>query len=165
MPLSSLPNEQTVTLPTLLDGDSDADFPQLIVLLYAMSGRLQLMPRDLAKAPRVRVAEFPMQTALMYLGHHKERIRVRTAADHLRVSDAQVTATVSNLHSSGWVNKVNDPKDSRTSPLTLTDQTRLRFTAFAPHFRTVNDRWFDGSGCFYAVWSGNMKVPVSRREI
>jgi len=145
MTSSNPPSELTTSLPSLLDGGSDADFRELIALLYATSGRLQAMRRDLAKALGVSVAEFSVLTALMYLERQEERIRVRTVADHLRVSGAQVTAIVGKLQSGGWVDKAGDPEDSRAVSLTLTDQTRERLAAFAPHIRTVNDRWFEGT--------------------
>jgi DNA-binding MarR family transcriptional regulator len=145
MTSSNSPSELTTSLPALLDGSSDADFRELIALLYATSGRLQAMRRDLAKALGVSVAEFSVLTALMYLERHEERIRVRTVADHLRVSGAQVTAIIRKLQSGGWVDKANDPNDNRAVSLTLTDQTHDRLAAFAPHLRAVNDRWFDGA--------------------
>ena len=99
----------------MLDGGSDADFRELIALLYATSGRLQAMRRDLAKALGVSVAEFSVLTALMYLERHEERIRVRTVADHLRVSGAQVTAIVGKLQTGGWVDKAGDPRTAAPS--------------------------------------------------
>ena len=50
MPSSHQRSEPTVSLAALLDGESDAEFRELIALLYATSGRLQAMRRDLAKA-------------------------------------------------------------------------------------------------------------------
>jgi DNA-binding MarR family transcriptional regulator len=145
MTSSNPPSELTTSLSALLDGGTDAGFRELIALLYATSGRLQAMRRDLAKALGVSVAEFSVLTALMYLERHEDRIRVRTVADHLRVSGTQVTAIVGKLQTGGWVDKAGDPVDSRAVSLTLTEQTRDRLAAFAPHLRAVNDRWFDGA--------------------
>ena len=94
MPPSCQSSEPTVSLTTLLDSGSDAEFRELIALLYATSGRLQAMRRDLAKALGVSVAEFSVLTGLMYLERQRDRIRIRTVADHLRVSGTQVTANV-----------------------------------------------------------------------
>ena len=99
MPSSHQRSEPTVSLAALLDGESDAEFRELIALLYATSGRLQAMRRDLAKALGVSVAEFSVLTGLMYLERQQDRIRIRTVADHLRVSGAQVTAIVGKLQS------------------------------------------------------------------
>ena len=99
MPSSHQRSEPTVSLAPLLDGESDAGFRELIALLYATSGRLQAMRRDLAKALGVSVAEFSVLTGLMYLERQQDRIRIRTVADHLRVSGAQVTAIVGKLQS------------------------------------------------------------------
>lgn len=138
------PSELTVSLPELLQGGSDAEFRELIALLYATSGRLQNMRRQLAKALSVSDAEFSVITGLMYLERHEKRIRVRTVADHLRVSAAQVTAIVGKLQRGGWVDKADDPDDSRAVSLSLTAQAHDRLAAFAPFLRDVNDRWFDG---------------------
>ncbi len=145
MPPSCQRSEPTVSLTTLLDSGSDAEFRELIALLYATSGRLQAMRRDLAKALGVSVAEFSVLTGLMYLERQRDRIRIRTVADHLRVSGTQVTAIVGKLQTGGWVDKSSDPEDSRAVSLTLTDKTRARLSAFAPFLRDVNDRWFVGT--------------------
>ncbi|MEC8137323.1 MAG: hypothetical protein VX107_14320, partial [Pseudomonadota bacterium] len=80
--MNSKATETTVSLPNLLVDGSDAEFRELIALLYATSGRLQAMRRELAKALSVSIAEFSVLTALMYLEQHETRIRVRTVADH-----------------------------------------------------------------------------------
>ncbi len=131
--------------PALLDGDCDADLRAVNELSYDAWGTLQAKRRDLGQVLGVSVAEFSVLTALMYLERHEESIRVRTVADHLRVSGAQVTAIVGKLQSGGWVDKASDPEDSRAVSLTLTEQTRDRLAAFAPHLRAVNDRWFEGA--------------------
>jgi len=136
--------EATVSLPNLLVDGSDAEFRELIALLYATSGRLQAMRRELAKALSVSIAEFSVLTALMYLERREESIRVRTVADHLRVSGAQVTAIVRKLESGGWVDKRTDPDDSRAVSLSLTEDAQEKLAAFAPFLCAVNDRWFDG---------------------
>ena len=50
--MNSKATETTVSLPNLLVDGSDAEFRELIALLYATSGRLQAMRRELAKALR-----------------------------------------------------------------------------------------------------------------
>lgn len=145
MKSSTRTNDLTTSLDALLESGSDAEFRELIALLYATSGRLQAMRRDLAKALGVSVAEFSVLTGLMYLERRHERVRIRTVADHLRVSGAQVTAIVGKLKSGGWVDKASDPNDSRAVSLTLTDQTRNKLAAFAPFLRDVNDSWFAGT--------------------
>ena len=142
--MNSKATKTTVSLPNLLVDGSDAEFRELIALLYATSGRLQAMRRELAKALSVSIAEFSVLTALMYLEQHETRIRVRTVADHLRVSGAQVTAIVRKLGSNGWVDKKTDPDDSRAVSLSLTSGARKKLATFAPFLRAVNDRWFDG---------------------
>lgn len=143
--MKSNTSKLTTSLPELLTAGSDAEFRELIALLYATSGRLQAMRRDLAKALGVSIAEFSVLTGLMYLERHESHVRVRTVADHLRVSAAQVTAIVGKLQAGGWVDKAADPDDSRAVSLTLTDKTRSRLAAFAPYLREVNDRWFAGT--------------------
>ncbi|MEC7303824.1 MAG: hypothetical protein VXV97_14890, partial [Pseudomonadota bacterium] len=63
--MNSKATETTVSLPNLLVDGSDAEFRELIALLYATSGRLQAMRRELAKALSVSIAEFSVLTALM----------------------------------------------------------------------------------------------------
>ena len=48
--MRSKTTEATISLPNLLVDGSDAEFRELIALLYATSGRLQAMRRELAKA-------------------------------------------------------------------------------------------------------------------
>ena len=139
------PAELTTSLTELLDQGSDAEFRELIALLYATSGRLQAMRRDLAKALGVSVAEFSVLTGLMVLERQEKSVRVRTVADHLRVSAPQVTALVGKLQAGGWLQKETDPDDSRAVSLTLTDKTRQRLSDFAPYLREINDRWFAGA--------------------
>ena len=92
--MNSKATETTVSLPNLLVDGSDAEFRELIALLYATSGRLQAMRRE--RALSVSIAEFSVLTALMYLEQHETRIRAHVA-DHLRVSGAQVTDIVRKL--------------------------------------------------------------------
>ena len=53
MPSSHQRSEPTVSLAALLDGESDAEFRELIALLYATSGRLQAMRRALSETLRL----------------------------------------------------------------------------------------------------------------
>ena len=141
--MNSKTTETTVSLPNLLVDGSDAEFRELIALLYATSGRLQAMRRELAKALSVSIAEFSVLTALMYLERHEARIRVRTVADHLRVSSPG-HGHCAEAGKQRMGDKKTDPYDSRAVSLSLTNGARKKLAAFAPFLRAVNDRWFDG---------------------
>lgn len=133
----------TVSIDALLVGGEDHEFRELIALLFAASGRLQAMRRELSKALSVSIAEFSVLTALMHL-QQQGNVRVRTIADHLHVAAAQVTAIVMKLEASGWVEKSTDPADNRAVSLRMTPLAFERLNAFAPTLRRVNDRWFEG---------------------
>lgn len=133
----------TVSIDALLVGGDDREFRELIALLFAASGRLQAMRRELSKALSVSIAEFSVLTALMHL-QQQGNVRVRTIADHLHVAAAQVTAIVKKLEASGWVEKSTDPADNRAVSLRMTPLAFERLNALAPTLRRVNDRWFDG---------------------
>ena len=71
----------TTSIEALLVDGRDDDFRELIALLYATSGRLQSMRRELATALSLSIAEFAVLSALMYLAP-KGNTRIGTIAEH-----------------------------------------------------------------------------------
>ena len=133
----------TTSIEALLVDGRDDDFRELIALLYATSGRLQSMRRELATALSLSIAEFAVLSALMYLAP-KGNTRIGTIAEHLHIAAAQVTAIVNRLARAGWVEKSVDPSDRRALRLRLTPMANDRLAGFMPLLQTVNDSWFAG---------------------
>jgi DNA-binding MarR family transcriptional regulator len=134
----------TITLPALVQSGRDADFREMISLLYAALGRLQAMRRTLAESLDLGGAEFAVVIALFRIDS-KPGVSIRSIADHLYVAAANVAVTVSKLEQMGWVAKTSNPTDSRALAIRLTSQARRRLNAYADRLRLVNDAWFWGT--------------------
>ena len=134
---------QTVTLPQLLVGGSDHVFRELIALLYASIGQLQSMRRELATALGVGTTDLSVLLALYHLSV-EERVGIRAIAEHLRMAATNVTATVSDLHSKGWLLKRADPDDGRAVSIELSATARRKLDEFASRCAAMNDAWFGG---------------------
>jgi DNA-binding MarR family transcriptional regulator len=134
----------TVTIPSLIRSGRDADFGEMISLMYAALGRLQTMRRTLAKSLGLSASEFAVIITLLR-AQEGSGLRIRRIADELHVAAANVTVTVVKLEKMGWVAKTPDPKDSRAVAINLTPQARARLRAFANGLHQVNDIWFQGT--------------------
>jgi MarR family transcriptional regulator, organic hydroperoxide resistance regulator len=134
---------QTVTLPELLVSGNDHVFRELIALLYASIGQLQSMRRELAAALGVSTMDLAVLLALHHLTS-MGRVGIRGIADHLRLAATNVTATVSELQSKGWLVKRADPDDRRALSIELTPDARQALKEFASRCSALNDVWFSG---------------------
>jgi len=134
----------TVTVPGLVQSGDDADFRELISLMYAAIGRLTVMRRALAQSLELSSAQFAVVLSLLRLGP-LGGVKIRDIADDLSVEAANVTVTVAGLETLGWVVKTSDPKDSRALAIQLTADARKRMEVFSGRLHLVNDRWFQGT--------------------
>lgn len=134
----------TVTIPGLVQSGRDADFREMVGLMYAALGRLQTMRRTLARSMGLSSAEFAVVMAVRRL-ENESGVRIRRIADDLYVAAANVTATVGRLEESGWVVKTSDPTDSRALGVRLSKRARNRVNALLQELHFVNDVWFRGT--------------------
>jgi DNA-binding MarR family transcriptional regulator len=133
----------TVTIPGLVRSGRDAEFREMISVVYGALGRLQTMRRTLAEALDLGSAEFAVVMTLLRL-ESNTGVRVRRIADDLYVAAANITATVGRLEETNWVVKAPDPTDSRALAIRLTAEARQRLQNFADQLHLVNDVWFQG---------------------
>jgi DNA-binding MarR family transcriptional regulator len=135
----------TVTIPGLVRSGQDADFREMISVMYGALGRLQTMRRTLAESLGLGSAEFAVVMTLLRL-ENTTGVRIRRIADDLYVAAANITATVGRLEQTQWVIKTSDPNDSRALAVRLTPQARERLQGFTEQLHFVNDVWFEGTG-------------------
>jgi DNA-binding MarR family transcriptional regulator len=122
----------------------DAEFGDMIALMYAALARFHTMRRMLAKSLQLSSAEFAVIITL-YRAREKHGLRVRQIADELFVAATNVTATITNLERAGWVLKSPDPRDSRAVAIQLAPKAKQRLNRFAARLLWVNDLWFQGT--------------------
>ena len=134
----------TVTVPGLVRSGDDADFRELISLMYAAVGRLTVMRRTLAQSLGLSSAQFAVVLCLLRLGA-RGGVKIRDIADDLSAEAANITVTVGSLETLRWVAKTSDPADSRAVAVQLTAQARKRMEDFSARLHLVNDRWFQGT--------------------
>jgi DNA-binding MarR family transcriptional regulator len=134
----------TVTIPSLVHTGHDADFGEMISLMYASLARLQTMRRTLAKFLHLSSSEFAVIITLLRADHGGAGLRIGRIAGELHVAAANVTATVARLERIGWLTKSPDPNDSRAVAVRLTNQGHARLGLLADKLHVVNDLWFKG---------------------
>jgi DNA-binding MarR family transcriptional regulator len=116
-------------------------FRDVVMLLYATTGRLQRLRRLVASSVELSAAEYLIVVALYRLGP-KSGVRVREIADYLHLAPENVTTAVSKLVSTKWVVKAIDPSDARAVTLRLHSSARKRMDRVTLDLREVNDLWF-----------------------
>jgi len=157
-----------------------AMFRDVVMLLYATTGRLQRLKRLVASTMDLNPAEYAIVAALYRLGP-KAGIRVRDIAAYLHVAPENVTTTVGGLVKSKWVVKALDPTDARAVTVTLHRSARQRIDRLTEELAEVNDAWFrdmspaeiqqfseylervlDGFDAAYQKASDKFQSPLSR---
>jgi DNA-binding MarR family transcriptional regulator len=122
-------------------GTRSAMFRDVVMLLYATTGRLQRLKRLVASAVGLNSAEYSIVAALYRLGP-KSGIRVRDIAQYLHMAPENVTTAVGQLVKTKWVVKSIDPSDARAVTLTLHRSARQRIDQLTEELVEVNDVWF-----------------------
>src|SRR5215475_7615902 len=118
-----------------------AMFRDVVMLLYATTGRLQRLKRVVASSVGLNSAEYSIVAALYRLGP-KSGIRVRDIAKYLHMAPENVTTAVGRLVKTKWVVKTIDPSDARAVTLTLHRSARQRIDRLTEELAEVNDVWF-----------------------
>jgi DNA-binding MarR family transcriptional regulator len=116
-------------------------FRDVVMLLYATTGRLQRLKRLVASAVGLNSGEYAIVAALYRLGP-KSGIRVRDIAKYLHMAPENVTTAVGRLVRTKWVVKAIDPRDGRAVTLTLHRSARQRIDRLTEELVEVNDVWF-----------------------
>ena len=122
-----------------------AMFRDVVMLLYATTGRLQRLKRLVASSVGLNSAEYSIVAALYRLGP-KAGIRVRDIAKYLHMAPENVTTAVGRLVKTKWVVKAIDPGDARAVTLTLHRSARQRIDRLTEELVEVNDVWFRDMG-------------------
>lgn len=116
-------------------------FRDVVMLLYATTGRLQRLKRLVASTVGLNSAEYSIVAALYRLGPNSG-IRVRDIAKYLHMAPENVTTAVGKLVKTKWVVKAIDPSDARAVTLTLHRSARQRIDRLTEELVEVNDLWF-----------------------
>jgi DNA-binding MarR family transcriptional regulator len=116
-------------------------FRDVVMLLYATTGRLQRLRRLVASSVGLSAAEYLIVVALYRLGP-KSGVRVREIADYLHLAPENVTTAVNKLVSTKWVVKAIDRSDARAVTLRLHSSARKRMDRLTVDLKEVNDIWF-----------------------
>jgi DNA-binding MarR family transcriptional regulator len=126
-------------------GLRSAMFRDVVMLLYATTGRLQQMKRVVASSVDLNSAEYSIVAALYRLGP-KSGIRVRDIAKYLHMAPENVTTAVGRLVETKWVVKTIDTSDARAVTLSLHRSARQRIDRLTEELIDVNDIWFRDMG-------------------
>ena len=116
-------------------------FRDVVMLLYATTGRLQRLKRLVASTVDLNSAEYSIVAALYRL-EPNSGIRVRDIAQYLHMAPENVTTAVGQLVKTKWVVKTIDQSDARAVTLTLHRSARQRIDRLTEELVEVNDAWF-----------------------
>ena len=116
-------------------------FRDVVMLLYATTGRLQRLRRLIAASVGLNSAEYSIVAALYRLGPNSS-IRIKEIADYLHMAPENVTTAVGKLVASKWIIKTLDPQDQRAVTLRLHRTARKRLDKLTDELGDVNDVWF-----------------------
>jgi DNA-binding MarR family transcriptional regulator len=131
-------------------------FRDVVMLLYATTGRLQRLRRLVASSVGLSASEYLIVAALQRLG---PGVRVRAIADYLHLAPENVTTAVNKLVSEKWVIKAMDPSDARAVTLRLHASAKKRMDRLTTDLRGVNDAWFHE---FSAAEMQELKIYLDR---
>jgi len=126
-------------------GARSAMFRDVVMLLYATTGRLQRLKRVVASSVGLNSAEYSIVAALYRLGPNSG-IRVRDIAKYLHMAPENATTAVGRLVKTKWIVKAIDPSDARAVTLTLHRSARQRIDRLTEELVEVNDVWFRDMG-------------------
>jgi MarR family transcriptional regulator, organic hydroperoxide resistance regulator len=131
----------TISLPALLNEQSDGQFRGLIRDLLTVARRLETARDYFGR--RIDVTG-PQYTLLMTVAQHQGAtgVSVGSVAQAIHVSSAFVTAESGKLCRTGLLEKLPNPEDHRGALLRLTSTGRTKLHRLAAEIRSVNDLFF-----------------------
>jgi len=118
-----------------------AMFRDVVMLLYATTGRLQRLRRLVASSVGLNSAEYSIVAALYRLSPNSAT-RVVDIAKYLHMAPENVTTAVGRLVRAKWVVKAIDRSDARVVTVTLHRSARQRIDRLTEELAEVNDVWF-----------------------
>ena len=131
----------TVTRPALLAGGSDMEFRRFVSRLVMVTDRLRQVRRHFGSQIGLSGPQYVLLITVAYL-QGRDGMSVSSLARELRVTSAFVTSESRRLLQRGLLSKRPNPKDSRSTLLSLTLAGRKRIDALVPEIRKVNDVLF-----------------------
>ncbi|MBI4294029.1 MAG: MarR family transcriptional regulator [Betaproteobacteria bacterium] len=131
----------TTTLPSLVEGNSDARFRRLVYDFLTLSARMRTMREHLGEQAGLTAPQYTFLMAVMELGEHTG-VTMTELADYLLVTPAFVTHESNVLVRSGLIVKRANPQDGRSSLLSLSEKGWRLVSKLIPEVRAVNDLFF-----------------------
>lgn len=134
---------RTTTLPALIERGSDARFRRLVYDFLTLSARMRSMREHLGQEVGLTAPQYTFLMAVMELGEG-EGVAMGDLADYLQVTPAFVTHESNILVRLRLIVKRANPRDRRSSLLSLSDKGRQLVSGLIPEVRAVNDLFFSG---------------------
>lgn len=131
----------TTTLPLLLRRGADNDFRRFLYDFMTVADRLEALRDYLGREAGITGPQYTLLMAVMQLGDGAG-VPLRDAAAHLRVTRAFVTLESGRLIRAGILAKRANPRDGRSSLLSLSARGRRLIDRLIPEVRSVNDLFF-----------------------
>lgn len=131
----------TTTLPSLVEGDSDARFRRLVYDFLTLSARMRTMREHLGQQAGLTAPQYTFLMAVMELGNHAG-VAMTELAVYLLVTPAFVTHESNVLVRAGLLVKRANPRDGRSSLLSLSDKGWRLISGVIAEVRAVNDLFF-----------------------
>jgi DNA-binding MarR family transcriptional regulator len=138
---SRRPAPRALGVPTRANGIRPETFRDVVMLLYATTGRLQRLRRLVASYLDLNSTEYLIVAALSRL-RPKGGVRVREIADYLHMAPENVTTAVGKLVAAKWIVKEVDPSDARAVTLRLQAPMQGRMDRLTDALQEVNAQWF-----------------------
>lgn len=132
---------RTTTLPALIERGSDARFRRLVYDFLTLSARMRAMREHLGRQAGLTAPQYTFLMAVMELGEH-EGVSMSELADYLIVTPAFVTHESNVLLRAGLLAKRANPRDGRSSLLSLSDKGWRLISGVIAEVRAVNDLFF-----------------------
>jgi len=133
----------TVSRPELVDagGRSDRSFRQLVYDLSVAGTQLEVARAYLASQLNV---SSPRYNIIMVVAQYQgtKGVSVSEVARHLHVTTAHVGFEVKTLELEGWVERIVNPDDRRSTLLKITRDSEQRVSGLGDELRFVNDHLF-----------------------
>ena len=131
----------TVTRQALLVGGSDTEFRRFISRLVLAMRRLRQIRRHFGWQIGLTGPQYVVLTTIAYL-QGKDGVAVSSLAREMRVTSAFITVESRRLIQRGLLARRPNPRDSRSTLLSLTAAGRKQIDAIVPEIRKVNNLLF-----------------------
>jgi MarR family transcriptional regulator, organic hydroperoxide resistance regulator len=131
----------TVSLPALLDKQSDQQFRRLVQDLLTVSRRLEMARDYFGRCINVTGPQYNLLMTVAQL-QGTSGVSVGSVAQAMHVSSAFVTSETGKLSDVGLIRKRPNPEDGRGALLSLAPAGLLKIERLIAEIRAVNDLFF-----------------------